>query len=71
MRIIVFILLALFTLTSNAMRSDTKRVLLISSYHPGFPTFFQQIEGVKAGLAEAGFEAPKLVLDVEFMDTKR
>lgn len=70
-RIIVFILLALFTLTCNAMTSDAKRVLLISSYHPGFPTFFQQIEGVKAGLAEAGFEAPKLVLDVEFMDSKR
>ncbi|MEW8000910.1 MAG: ABC transporter substrate binding protein [Candidatus Thiodiazotropha endolucinida] len=48
-----------------------RRVLLISSYHPDFPTFFKQINGVRDGLAEAGFEQPDLVLDVEFMDTKR
>jgi ABC-type amino acid transport substrate-binding protein len=48
-----------------------KRVLLISSYHPDFPTFFKQIEGVRAGLAQAGFEQPSLVFDVEFMDSKR
>jgi ABC-type amino acid transport substrate-binding protein len=48
-----------------------KRVLLISSYHPDFPTFFRQIKGVKAGLAQAGFVQPSLVFDVEFMDTKR
>jgi len=43
-----------------------ERMLLISSYHPGFPTFFKQIEGVDSVLAPAGVE-----LDVEYMDSKR
>ena len=48
-----------------------KRVLLIMSYHPDYPTAFKQIEGVTTGLAEAGFERPELTLDIEFMDSKR
>ncbi|WP_319583239.1 ATP-binding protein [uncultured Pseudodesulfovibrio sp.] len=42
------------------------QVLMISSYHPGFPTFFHQIEGVESLLAPAGVD-----LDVEYMDSKR
>lgn len=42
------------------------RVLLISSYHPGFPTFFQQINGVKSVLSP-----DKVNLDIEFVDAKR
>ena len=42
------------------------QVLLISSYHPGFPTFFKQVEGLKSILDPAGVH-----LDVEFMDSKR
>ena len=42
------------------------RALLISSYHPGFPTFFQQAGGLRDVLGPAGVE-----LDIEFMDTKR
>ncbi len=42
------------------------RVLLVSSYHPGFPTFFQQVGGLRSVLEPAG-----VALDVEFMDTKR
>lgn len=42
------------------------RVLLISSYHPGFPTFFHQIQGVKSS-----FSGKNILLDVEFMDSKR
>ncbi|MBG0778082.1 MAG: response regulator [Desulfovibrionaceae bacterium] len=41
-------------------------VLLISSYHPSFPTFFQQIEGLHSVFDPAG-----VALDVEFMDSKR
>jgi len=41
-------------------------VLLISSYHPGFPTFYQQINGLEARLKPRGVS-----LDVEFMDSKR
>jgi signal transduction histidine kinase len=51
--------------------SVEKRILLISSYHPDYPTFFKQIDGVKKGLEEAGFRRSSLVLDIEFMDTKR
>ena len=43
-----------------------QRALLISSYHPAFPTFFQQIDGIRSELDPAG-----VVLDVEFMDSKR
>ncbi len=46
--------------------ASPRRVLFISSYHPGFPTFFQQVEGITAVL-----EPRKILLDVEFMDTKR
>lgn len=42
------------------------RVLFLSSYHPGFPTFFQQIEGLNAI-----FTGDSIFLDIEFMDTKR
>ncbi len=41
-------------------------VLLLSSYNPGFPTFFEQINGVKSVLS------PDTVhLDIEYMDAKR
>ncbi len=43
-----------------------QRALLISSYHPAFPTFFQQINGIRSVLDPAG-----VVLDIEFMDSKR
>ncbi|MCA9978093.1 MAG: response regulator [Anaerolineales bacterium] len=43
-----------------------KRVLFIASYHPAFPTFFDQVEGVQAGFADESVE-----LDIEFMDSKR
>lgn len=43
-----------------------QRVLFISSYHPGFPTFFEQIEG----LSEV-FQPKQVLLDIEFMDSKR
>jgi PAS domain S-box-containing protein len=42
------------------------KALLISSYHPGFPTFFHQIEGVESVFGPAG-----VGLDVEYMDSKR
>jgi PAS domain S-box-containing protein len=42
------------------------RVLFISAYHPNFPTFFDQINGLKSVLDEHGVE-----LDIEYMDSKR
>ncbi len=43
-----------------------KRVLYISSYHPAFPTFSRQIEGIKSVFIKSD-----ILLDIEFMDTKR
>lgn len=45
--------------------TDSKRVLFISSYSYGWDTVQIQIEGIKSGLDE------DVVLDYEFMDTKR
>ncbi|PKN40361.1 MAG: histidine kinase [Deltaproteobacteria bacterium HGW-Deltaproteobacteria-18] len=58
--------LLLFCLLPLCARAEGERVLFISSYHPGFPTFFQQTDGLRAELVPAG-----ITLDVEFMDTKR
>jgi hypothetical protein len=49
-----------------ALESPPKKVLFLSSYHPGFPTFFQQVEGIKSA-----FEGKSILLDIEFMDSKR
>ena len=58
--------LLLFCLLPLCARAEGERVLFVSSYHPGFPTFFQQTEGLRTELVPAG-----ITLDVEFMDTKR
>ena len=42
------------------------RILYIASYHPAFPTFSQQLEGIRAA-----FVHRQITLDVEFMDRKR
>jgi two-component system cell cycle sensor histidine kinase/response regulator CckA len=59
-----------FTASADELVSR-KRVLFLSSYHPGFPTFFSQVEGLRRGLAEKGFNEKNLVLDIEFLDAKR
>ena len=58
--------LLLLCLVPLSALAEGERVLFISSYHPGFPTFFQQTEGLRTELEPAG-----ITLDVEFMDTKR
>ena len=57
------IFLVLFN-TVFLFAEDKKKVLFISSYHPSFPTFFKQIDGVKSILKN-------VQIDVEFMDSKR
>ena len=42
------------------------KVLFISSYDPSFPTFFLQVDGL-----QSVFQDQKILLDIEFMDTKR
>jgi PAS domain S-box-containing protein len=59
--------LLLFTVgLLSAGAEDKFNVLLISSYHPNFPTFYQQINGIREALPVSVCN-----LDVEFMDSKR
>jgi len=70
--LITSIVFMLFLLSGQILADENKsRVLLLISYHPGFPTFFDQIEGIKSGLIESGLAKKDTVVDVEFMDTKR
>ncbi|MGL1863227.1 MAG: PAS domain S-box protein [Pseudodesulfovibrio sp.] len=67
MRCLLSFLLVVFVFVPFLAEANTPpRVLMISSYHPAFPTFFKQIRGIKEVLDTAGVD-----LDVEFMDTKR
>ncbi len=67
--ILAIVPLCAYSDPSHAAEED--RILFVSSYHPAFPTFFSQIEGIRSGLEEAGLDDGDFVLDVEFMDTKR
>ncbi|WP_297088435.1 ABC transporter substrate binding protein [uncultured Draconibacterium sp.] len=62
-----FLLLLFFSLLmAVSALAGSKHVLLISSYNSGFPTFFQQVEGIKSVLDDKN-----VVLDIECMDSKR
>lgn len=50
---------------------ERHRLLFISSYHPAFPSFDQQISGLRLALEESGFDSTKVLLDIEFIDSKR
>ncbi|WP_320008166.1 ABC transporter substrate binding protein [Maridesulfovibrio sp.] len=64
--IIIFFATCMFLSLVFGSAAADRKALLISSYHPGFPTFFKQIDGIKSILGPAG-----VLLDVEFMDSKR
>ena len=66
MRLKLFVLLFVLLSFIKVFAEKQKSVLLISSYNSRFPTFFQQIEGVKSVLDTLNVD-----LDVEFMDSKR
>ncbi len=59
-------IILIILICGTAFAKDRKRVLFISSYHPAFPTFFQQVNGIKDSFSEK-----PIYFDVEFMDTKR
>jgi len=52
--------------SSESANSGRKRILVLSSYHPAFPTYRQQVDGV-----QDTFEGRDVLIDVEFMDSKR
>jgi PAS domain S-box-containing protein len=56
----------IFIILSSAAADSRKRVLFLASYHPGFPTFFDQLEGIRETL-----ESGEYLLDVEYLDMKR
>jgi len=62
----LILLLSIHFLLPLEGEEHRKTILFISSYHPAFSTFFQQVQGLKEALAPEGIH-----LDVEFMDTKR
>lgn len=66
------IALATLSIPSPSDAAQTlKRVLFISSYHPSFPSFDRQIEGIRNVLRESGYDRKNLTFDIEFMDSKR
>ncbi len=62
----VLLFLLAFSFCFGENPEDDKRVLVISAYGPGFPTFFRQVEGLKSVFKPAGIK-----WDLEFMDSKR
>lgn len=63
---IMTILMAVSICKPAPALAQQHRVLFISAYHPGFPTFFQQTKGI----SEVFFPR-KIGFDIEFMDSKR
>ncbi len=63
----IFLRLPVNAITLDSDQSSVDgRVLLISAYHPGFQTFFQQVDGIRSVI-----NGNNISLDIEFMDTKR
>ena len=69
----VLILLAFLAFHATAAHAgtDRNRVLFISSYHPAFPSFMDQVNGIQTSLKDVGYAPEATLLDIEFMDTKR
>lgn len=64
--IILFLSAVVFCPSTQPLEANySSRVLLISSYHPGFPTYYNQIDGIESVLPD------DILLDCEFMDSKR
>jgi len=55
----------------SSQQASQPRILFLSSYHPSFPSFQPQLDGIRKGLEENGLPSGRYVLDVEFMDSKR
>ncbi|MCA9980058.1 MAG: PAS domain S-box protein, partial [Anaerolineales bacterium] len=51
---------------SPATAVHNHRVLFIAAYHPAFPTFQEQVQGLRTT-----FDGQPIELDIEFMDAKR
>lgn len=66
MLIRIVFLFCLLASSAWATEQPSHSVLFISSYHPGFPTFFDQVSGLNKSLKDHHIQ-----LDIEFLDSKR
>ncbi|GBC61970.1 hypothetical protein DENIS_2933 [Desulfonema ishimotonii] len=64
--LILVCMMVLCAIASVRAEETVKRVLLLNSYHPGFPTSPRIIDGIRSV-----FDPEKIRLHVEFMDSKR
>ena len=72
LRLLLLVVCLLTPSLSPLQAADERhRVLFISSYHPSFPSFDPQVRGLRKTLDEAGFAPGSVLVDIEFMDTKR
>lgn len=71
LRFLVTLSLLLATDGYAATASDHARILFLASYSSSFHSFFKQIDGLKAGLAENGLQENQYAVDIEFLDSKR
>ena len=62
----LLLILAFGGVSGVSADSNRKRILMLSSYHPAFPTYQQQVDGVRDTFADQD-----VLIDVEFMDSKR
>jgi ABC-type uncharacterized transport system substrate-binding protein len=68
----VLTLLLLSIPMSHSYGSESRPwILFLASYNPSFHSFFNQIDGFKAGLRERGLQSKDYILDIEFLDSKR
>lgn len=65
-KLIPLLLIIYLPLQGAGSSERDKHVLYISSYNPSFPTFFQQVDGIRSV-----FNGKGVIMDIEFMDTKR
>lgn len=63
---LIYVVVFTIFICGSCPAAEKTRVLFISAYHPGFPTFFQQVNGIKTVL-----DPHDILLDIEFMDSKR
>lgn len=64
-------LVLLPSLAAAQAAGERHRVLFISSYHPAFPSFDQQVRGLRLGLKNSGYDPTRVLMDIEFIDSKR
>ncbi len=69
--LIAFLIALAFWAAGPVPAQETRSVFFISSYHPGFNSFPEQVGGILNALEEAGFTSLEMEFNLDFMDAKR